>query len=109
MSYHNYYLRLRIKAVQEFDEMYYESDYRAKCHKRVWKRLGCFIFGISYQSYLDYLKIDVSDIPSTPLEAQQAKRKLVDRLLDRELRLKKQPLRKPEETKKARKEPVEQE
>ena len=64
--------------------MYHEPEYKAKCHKRVWKRLGCYIFGISYQSYLDYLKMDVSDVPPTPLEAQQAKRKLVDKLLERE-------------------------
>ena len=56
-------MRLRVKAVQEFDQMYYEPEYKAKCHKRVWKRLGRYIFGISYQSYLDYLKMDVSDIP----------------------------------------------
>lgn len=74
MSYNNYYMRLRVKAVQEFDRMYHEPEYKAKCHKRVWKRLGCYIFGISYQSYLDYLKMDVSDVPPTPLEAQQAKR-----------------------------------
>ncbi len=54
-SYNNYYRRLRVKAVQEFDRMYHESEYKAKCHKRVWKRLGCYIFGISYQSYLDSL------------------------------------------------------
>ena len=54
MSYNNYYMRLRVKAVQEFDRMYHEPEYKAKCHKRVWKRLGCYIFGISYQSYLDY-------------------------------------------------------
>lgn len=56
MSYNNYCMRLRVKAVQEFDRMYHEPEYKAKCHKRVWKRLGCYIFGISYQSYLDYLK-----------------------------------------------------
>ena len=108
MSYNNYYMRLRVKAVQEFDRMYHEPEYKAKCHKRVWKRLGCYIFGISYQSYLDYLKMDVSDVPPTPLEAQQAKRKLVDKLLERELQVKKQPVRRkePEEVKK---EPVEQE
>lgn len=62
----------------------------------------------SDQSYLDYLKMDVSDVPPTPLEAQQAKRKLVDKLLERELQVKKQPVRRkePEEVKK---EPVEQE
>lgn len=102
MSYNNYYMRLRVKAVQEFDRMYHEPEYKAKCHKRVWKRLGCYIFGISYQSYLDYLKMDVSDVPPTPLEAQQAKRKLVDKLLERELQVKKQPVRRkePEEVKK---------
>jgi len=59
-------------------------------------------------SDLDYLKMDVSDVPPTPLEAQQAKRKLVDKLLERELQVKKQPVRRkePEEVKK---EPVEQE
>ena len=52
--------------------------------------------------------MDVSDVPPTPLEAQQGKRKLVDKLLERELQVKKQPVRRkePEEVKK---EPVEQE
>ena len=40
MSYNNFYMRLRVKAVQEFDKMYYEPEYKAKCHKRVWERLG---------------------------------------------------------------------
>ena len=107
MSYNNYYMRLRVKAVQEFDRMYHEPEYKAKCHKRVWKRLACYIFGISYQSYLDYLKMDVSDIQPTPFEARQAQLKLVDKLLERELERMKHPVRreKPEEWKK---EPVEQ-
>ena len=91
MSYNNLYMRLRVKAVQEFDQMYYEPEYKAKCHKRVWKRLGRYIFGISYQSCLDYLKMDVSDIPPTPFEARQAQRKLVDKLLERELERMKTP------------------
>ena len=64
--------------------------------------------GSGSDAYLDYLKMDVSDVPPTPLEAQQAKRKLVDKLLERELQVKKQPVRRkePEEVKK---EPVEQE
>ena len=33
MSYNNFYMRLRVKAVQEFDKMYYEPEYKAKCHK----------------------------------------------------------------------------
>ena len=49
MSYNNFYMRLRVKAVQEFDKMYYEPEYKAKCHKRVWERLGRYTFGISYQ------------------------------------------------------------
>ena len=61
----------------------------------------------SYQSCLDYLKMDVSDIPPTPFEARQAQRKLADKLLERELERMKHPVRreKPEEWKK---EPVEQ-
>lgn len=27
MSYNNYYMRLRVKAVQEFDRMYHEPEY----------------------------------------------------------------------------------
>lgn len=30
MSYNNYYMRLRVKAVQEFDRMYHEPEYKAK-------------------------------------------------------------------------------
>ena len=81
-------MHLRVKAVQEFDQMYYEPEYKAKCHKRVWKRLGRYIFGISYQSYLDYLK-------------------MVDKLLERELERMKHPVRR-EKPEKWKKEPVEQ-
>lgn len=84
MSYHNYYQRLRIKAVQEFDKEYYEPETTAKCHKSVWKKLGCYIFGISYDSYLDYLKMDVSDIPETPSEALKARREFAEKLLERD-------------------------
>ena len=107
MSCNNSYMHLRVKAVQEFDQMYYEPEYKAKCHKRVWKRLGRYIFGFSYQSYLDYLKMDVSDIPATPFEARQAQLKLVDKLLERELERMKHPVRR-EKLEEWKKEPVEQ-
>lgn len=35
MSCNNSYMHLRVKAVQEFDQMYYKPEYKAKCHKRV--------------------------------------------------------------------------
>ena len=58
-------------------------------------------------SYLDYLKMDVSDIPATPFEARQAQLKLVDKLLERELERMKHPVRR-EKPEKWKKEPVEQ-
>lgn len=109
MSYNNYYKRLRVKAVQEFDKMYYEPENMAKCHKNVWKRLGCYIFGISYQCYLDYLKMDVSDVPPTPVEAMKAKQGFASKLLEREIRMKKLKIRGQENTGVVYREPVEQE
>lgn len=110
MSYNNFYKRLRVKAVQEFDRMYSEPENMAKCRKNVWKRLGCYIFGISYQSYLDYLKMDVSDVPDTPLEAEIARRKFADKVLEREKRFKKRNIRKPDDdTGIVNEEPAEQE
>lgn len=63
MSYNNFYMRLRVKAVQEFDKMYYEPEYKAKCHKRVWERLGRYtpwfqkvpIFLIRYKELLLFI------------------------------------------------------
>lgn len=113
MAYNNFYMRLRVKAVPEFDRMYYEPENMAKCHKNIWRRLGCYIFGISYQCYLDYLKMDVSDVPSTPLEAMKAKQEFATKLLEREIRLKERGIVPKEdedpETAPEEKEPVEQE
>ncbi len=69
MPYNNRYQRLRVKSVQIFDAMYFEKENQRKCHKRNWARMGCFIFGISYDTYLSYLKIDTSDIPDLPSKA----------------------------------------
>ena len=69
MSYNNRYQRLRVKSVQIFDRMYYEKENQRKCHKRNWAKMGCFIFGISYDTYLSYLKIDTSDVPALPSRA----------------------------------------
>ena len=53
------------------------------------------------------IRDSVSDIPPTPFEARQAQRKLVDKLLERELERMKRPVR-PEKTGELNKEPVEQ-
>lgn len=84
MAYNNYYQRLRVKSVQIFDEMFYEPENHDKSHKRNWERMGSFIFGISYDTYLSYLKIDTSDIPSIPSEAIAAMNALIDKLLAEE-------------------------
>lgn len=86
MPYNNHYQRLRIKCVQIFDEMYYEKENQRRCHKRNWERNGCFIFGISYETYLAYLKVDTSDIPAIPSEAIVQMQRLIDGLLAREHR-----------------------
>lgn len=84
MSYHPYYRRLRIKSVQTFDRLFARPGEHARCHKRIWKQLGCYIFGVSYECYLEYLKIDVSDIPEVPSQAVRALDRLIEELLARE-------------------------
>lgn len=84
MSYNNHYQRLRVKCVQIFDSMYFEKENHQKCHKRNWARIGCFIFGISYDTYLSYLKKNTSDIPDIPSEAVACMQKLIDDLINRE-------------------------
>lgn len=84
MSYHNRYLRLRVKSVQIFDSLYFERENHQKCHKRNWERMGCFIFGISYDTYLSYLKMDTSDVPDMPSEALAMLDRLTAELLGRE-------------------------
>lgn len=84
MSYNNHYQRLRVKCVQIFDAMYFEPENQQKCHKRNWEKMGCFIFGISYDTYLSYLKIDTSDIPDIPSEAVALAEALIEELLSRE-------------------------
>lgn len=84
MTYNNFYQRLRIKCVQIFDSMYYEKENHSKCHKRNWERMGRFIFGISYETYLSYLKMDTSDIPPIPNETVSMLQVLIDELLARD-------------------------
>ena len=84
MSYNNRYQRLRVKSVQIFDRMYYEKENQRKCHKRNWAKMGCFIFGISYDTYLSYLKIDTSDVPYIPSWAIDELQRMTDELLARE-------------------------
>ena len=86
MSYHKLYRRLRVKSVQMFDALYGEPGNRKKCSKAVWKRTGCFIFGISDRTYYRYLKEDVSDVPSLPSEAIDQLRHFIDHLLESERR-----------------------
>lgn len=52
--------------------------------KRNWARIGCYIFGISYDTYLAYLKVDTSDISEIPSEAVVQMQVLTDNLLGRE-------------------------
>lgn len=78
MAYKKSYLRYRVQAVQEFDRMYYEKENHSKCHRKAWER-GRRIFGISYETYLDYLKWDVSDLPPMPPEAQDELRKMAEK------------------------------
>lgn len=87
MSYTNYYQRMRVKSVQIFDKMFFEKENHQKCHKQIWKKMGRFIFGISYDTYLHYLKIDVSDIPDIPSEAVDKMDAFVEELKSREKNL----------------------
>lgn len=84
MPYNNRYQRLRVRSVQIFDEMYYEKENQQKCHKRNWARMGCFIFGISYDTYLSYLKIDTSDVPDIPSKAIDELQRMTDKLFVQE-------------------------
>lgn len=84
MGYHNFYQRLRVKAVQEFDRLYYEKENHRRCHKQNWLKKGQFIFGVSYDTYLEYLKADTSDIPAVPSEAVEAMQCYIEALAARE-------------------------
>lgn len=81
IRYHNSYQRLRVRAVQEFDRMFYEPHNQHRSHKSIWRGMGCFIFGLSYQSYLSYLRKDVSDVPPLPSEALRALERFAARRL----------------------------
>lgn len=84
MSYKNHFQRLRIKSVQIFDAMFFEKENHQKCHKQIWKKMGRYIFGISYDTYLKYLKEDVSDISDIPSEAVDSLDAYVEELKSRE-------------------------
>ena len=84
MKNHNHYRVLREKCAQIFDSMYYEPENHSKCHKRNWERMGCFVFGVSYETYLKYLKTDTSGIPDIPSQAVDMMQSLINELLARE-------------------------
>ncbi len=84
MKNHNHYRILREKCAQIFDSMYYEPENHSKCHKRNWERMGCFVFGVSYRTYLRYLQTDTSHVPDIPSEAVDMMQELIDELLSRE-------------------------
>lgn len=90
MSYTNHFQRLRIKSVQIFDSMFFEKENHQKCHKQIWKKMGRYIFGISYDTYLKYLKEDVSDISDIPSEAVDSLDAYVEELKSREKRARRQ-------------------
>ncbi len=73
--------RLRTKAIQQFDALYYEDGDLRRCHYRVWNELARHIWGISYKSYLNELHRDVSDLPDLPQQALDALKILVRALL----------------------------
>lgn len=68
----------------DFRGLHFEKENHKKCHKRNWARIGCYIFGISYDTYLAYLKVDTSDISEIPSEAVVQMQVLTDNLLGRE-------------------------
>lgn len=50
-------------AVQTLDRLFYEKGNHQRCHKQVWRQHGYSIFGVSYPTYMKWLKIDVRGIP----------------------------------------------
>lgn len=56
MAYSKKGLEILIKNVQEIDRQHYEP-YHDSCHKMVWRKYIYPVFGISYRTFLRYLKI----------------------------------------------------
>ena len=79
--FHNRNHRLRTKAIQQFDALYYKAGELRCCHRRIWSELARHIWGISYKSYLNELKRDVSDLPDLPPQVLRALQILVRALL----------------------------
>lgn len=49
----------RAKMIQELAAQYYEPENHAKCYKAVWKRHIFPQFGICYNTFLNYLKVEI--------------------------------------------------
>lgn len=73
--------RLRTKAIQQFDALYFEAGDLRRCHRRIWEDLAHRIWGISYKSYLGELHRDVSDLPDLPSHVLDALNVLVKGML----------------------------
>lgn len=49
----------RAKMIQELAAQYYEPENHGKCYKAVWKRHIFPQFGICYNTFLNYLKVEI--------------------------------------------------
>lgn len=60
--YNNHYLLYRARVVQELNKVFYEEGNLHRCRKRVWDHFGKPLVGVSYGTYLRYLRVDTSGL-----------------------------------------------
>lgn len=58
----NCYYLYRARVVQELCRAFYERENRCRNHRAVWRKFAKHLLGISYDTYLSYLRVDTSGL-----------------------------------------------
>lgn len=69
MAYNRKGYNIRARRIQEITAEHYEPENHAKCYKMIWKKHIYPAFGMCYDTYLKYLKVEVK--PETKQEDQR--------------------------------------
>lgn len=70
--------KIRARTIQDTARKHFEPGNQAKCWRQVHKKHIQPVFGICYDTFLKYLKVDVSDIGQEKPEIDKRQLKLFD-------------------------------
>lgn len=68
--------KIRARTIQETAKKHFEPGNQAKCWRQVHKKHIQPVFGICYDTFLKYLKVDVSDVEAGNVQEDKRQMKL---------------------------------